>query len=101
MYNQGDTITFILDYTIDDVPLEEYEANEIEFSIGAKRYTLSGGDIAIDETTGKYAVSISQSDSLTLDSVANYQIRIQKNGEVVSSEIDWILLGRTISKTEI
>lgn len=101
MYNQGDTITFLLDYTIDETPLSEYNPDEIEFSIGEKRYTLTNGDIGIDESSGKYAVSLSQADSFNMGNVTKYQIRIKKDGEVVSSGVERILLGSSISRTEI
>lgn len=101
MYNQGDTISILLDYTIDDVSLVEYEPDEIEFYIGGNRYTLTGGDIAYDTVEEKYAVRIEQSESFEFSNVTKYQIRIQKGGNVVSSGIQRMLIGASISRTVI
>ena len=50
--NSGDTVKIILNYTVDGVPISEGAFDEIEFSIGRKRYTLSDEEIAWDEAAG-------------------------------------------------
>lgn len=98
-YNRGDTMELILDYVVDGIPLEEYEPAEIEFSIGPKRYTLTDGDITIDEDTGKYMVFVSQEDTFAMsNNVTEYQLRVKKGIEVGSESIQRIPIGRTISK---
>ena len=99
MYNQGDTITFILDYTVNDASLVSYNPDEIEFCIGDKTYTKTDGDIAIDSDSGKYAVNIGQADSFDFDRTTKYQIRIKKGSVVVSSSIERMIIGDSISRT--
>lgn len=99
-YNKGDTITLLLEYTINETPLEEYEADEIEFCIGSDRFLLSDGDIEIDEATGKYAIHISQEQTFAMSPQSWYQIRIRKGAEVVSSAMQLLGVGGSIS-TEV
>lgn len=56
--NKGDTITIFLNYTVDGVPIAENDFDEIEFSIGSKRYTLTGEDIVWDESAGAYKIAL-------------------------------------------
>ena len=98
MYNQGDTITLILDYTVDSVPLVDYNPDEIEFSLGEKQYTMSGNAISIDSVSGKYAVNIGQADSFELEGSTKYQIRIKKSGQVISSKEKRMVIGDSISR---
>ena len=43
--NKGDTINIYLNYTLDGDPITEGSLDEIEFTIGSHRYTLTGGEI--------------------------------------------------------
>lgn len=96
-YNNGDTLQLLLDYTVNGDPLEEYEPDEIEFCIGDNRFLLSDGTVSIDEATGKYSVSVSQSESFLLSALTWYQIRIRKGTEVISSGMDKLNIGPSIS----
>lgn len=100
-YNHGDTIELLLDLTVDDIPLEEFGADEIEFYIGPNRYLLSDGDMEIDPELGKYKIFLTQEATFALDSVAEYQIRIRKGIDVVSGSISKVKIGPTISKIVI
>lgn len=54
MANRGDTLPIVLDYTINGTPIEEWDLDEIEFTLGSRQFLLSKGDITQDPTTGKY-----------------------------------------------
>lgn len=100
--NNGDALPIILDYTVNDVPLEEYGVDEIEVYFGDNRYLLSKGEITIDEETGKYCFFLSQLQSFRLPNMyAEYQVRIKKGNEVASMNIDKVYIGRSISREEI
>ena len=99
--NKGDTITIYLNYTVDGAPISEGQFDEIEFSIGRKRYTLSDEEIAWDEAAGAYSITLDQEDTFALSGDNRYQIRLKKDGEVVSSGISVLTIGRSISKRVI
>lgn len=99
--NKGDTITIYLNYTVDGVPIAENDFDEIEFSIGSKRYTLTDEDIVWDESAGAYKIALSQDDTFSLGYDNRYQIRLKKDSTVVSSGISVLSLGPTISKETI
>lgn len=99
--NKGDTITIYLNYTVDGVPIAENDFDEIEFSIGSKRYTLTGEDIVWDESAGAYKVALSQADTFALGYDSRYQVRLKKDNTVISSGISVLSLGPTISKETI
>ena len=100
--NRGDTIDITLDYTIDGTPIEDADLDEIEFSIGTKRYTLSGEDFTTDPVTGKYKLFIDQADAFALGrSALQYQVRFRKGDIVISTDIDKLIIGATISTTVI
>ncbi len=100
--NRGDTLTIVLDYTVDGAPIEQGQFDEIEFSIGSKRYTLTGEDITWDESLGKYTLFIGQNDSFAIgNNSASYQVRFRKGTEVVSTDINRLAIGGTISTTII
>lgn len=101
MANRGDTYPIILDYTVNDVPLEDAELDEIEFYYGDNRYLLSTGDITLDEETGKYTVFVDQVQSFGLDDRTQYQIRVRKGVIVSSPKIDKIKIGEAISREVI
>lgn len=97
--NRGDTLDILLAYTVDGEPIHEGDFDEIEFSIGAKRYTLTDGDITWDEEQG-YIISIGQEDTLDMGR-AEYQVRFKKGSKVISSSVNTLTLGKSISKTVI
>lgn len=43
--NAGDTLTLYLDYTVDGEQITEGQFDEIEVSIGSKRYLLTDNEI--------------------------------------------------------
>lgn len=97
--NRGDTLDIVLAYTVDGEPIQEGDFDEIEFSIGSKRYTLTDGDITWDEGEG-YIISIGQEDTLDMGR-AEYQVRFKKGSKVISSSVNTLILGKSISKTVI
>ena len=101
MANKGDTLTIFLNYTVDGVPIAEDDFDEIEFCLGAKRFTLSHEDIVWDDNAGAYKISLSQADTLALDATNRYQIRLKKDSTVVSSGISVLSFGPSISKETI
>lgn len=101
-WNWGDTLDIILDYTIDGVPIEDADLDEMEFSIGPKRYTLAGEDFTIDPVTGKYRLFISQTDSFALGKAPiPYQFRCRKGENVGSTDKEYMYPGETISQEVI
>lgn len=99
--NKGDTSYITLDYTVDGTPLEEYDADEIEFYIGSSQYRLSTGDIVLDPETNKYIIFLTQNNTFKFDKSTSYQIRIRKNEFVVSDNIRKLRFGDVISRTVI
>ena len=99
--NSGDTIEILLNYTIDGQPIRQGDFDEIEFSIGTMRYTLTGGDIVWDSEQNAYIVNLPQKDTLALAGTNPYQTRLKKDGKVVSSGIKIIKIGESISTVEI
>lgn len=97
--NRGDTLDIVLAYTVDGEPIQEGDFDEIEFSIGSKRYTLTDGDITWDEGEG-YIISIGQEDTIDMGR-AEYQVRFKKGSKVISSSVNTLILGKSISKTVI
>lgn len=97
--NRGDTLDIVLAYTVDGEPIQEGDFDEIEFSLGSKRYTLTDGDITWDEGEG-YIISIGQEDTLDMGR-AEYQVRFKKGSKVISSSVNTLILGKSISKTVI
>lgn len=97
--NRGDTLDIVLAYTVDGEPIQQGDFDEIEFSIGSKRYTLTDGDITWDEEHG-YIISIGQEDTLDMGR-AEYQVRFKKGSKVISSSVNTLILGKSISKTVI
>ena len=94
--NQGDTIHLILDYKVNDTPLEQANPDEIEVYIGDHRYTLTDGDIVIEG--GKYGIDLSQEDTFAIQRGAAFQLRVKIGSEVGSTTIEWIPIGKAISK---
>ena len=96
--NSGDTIKIVLDYTIDGAPIREGDVDELEFTLGTKRYTLSNNDISWDNSLSAYTVFISQQDSLKLSKRPMYQLRIKIGEDVISSQRNVLILGDSLSK---
>ena len=100
--NEGDTLKIILNYTVDGQPIEENQFDEIEFSIGNKRYTLASG-VTWDSGISKYTIFISQADSFALGTYMGrngfvyYQLRLRSGVDVVSTKKKKLFLGDTIS----
>lgn len=95
--NSGDTIKIVLNYTVGGEPLTQDFSGELEFCIGTKRYLLSNGGIVWDGEA--FCVTLSQEDTIALRGTSDYQIRIKDaDGNVVSSGIKKLVLGRSISK---
>ena len=104
--NEGDTLKIILAYTVDGQPIEEGQFDEIEFSIGNKRYTLEDG-VVWDSELGMYTIFISQADSFAIGlykgakDFTNYQLRLRQGVWVASTKIKKLFLGETISNNII
>lgn len=101
MANHGDTLKVILDYIVDGAPLAESNCDEIEFSIGSKRYTLTGGTVVLDPGTNFYTVALSQEDTFALKDANKYQLRVKKGTSVGSSPALTMVFGGTISTTKL
>ena len=105
--NAGDTLTVVLDYQINDTPIEQMDnIEEIEFMFNDSQYLLSTGGVYLDSETSKYVVDINQDASIGLDSVcqrqtSEMQVRFKIDGEVISDDIYKIHVGRTLSKNII
>ena len=101
MANRGDTLPIILDYTINGIPIEDWNLDEIEFSLGSRQFTLSHEDIVLDPVENKYTLLVGQATSLKLGGQTRYQVRFKKDGEVTSSDIGYIKIGASLSTTTI
>lgn len=97
-FNKGDAFPIELDYFVNGVPIEDAELDEIEVTIGSRSFTLTGGDIQIDEETGKYSLILDQATTFSLGKVASFQVRFKKDGEVTSTDEETIRIGRSLSK---
>lgn len=96
--NRGDTVQILLQYTVEGEAIQEGEFDEIEFSIGSKRFTLTDGDIVWDSEQEAYTIQLSQEDTIALPGVQKYQVRFKKDGKVISSDIDTVEFGKSISE---
>ena len=97
--NRGDTLYLELDYTVNGLPIQEGDWDEIEFRLGSNRYLLSEGDIEWDSEIGKYVIFADQEDTFKLiGNVFEYQIRLRKGKEVVSDDVQRAAIGKTISQ---
>ena len=95
---QGDTITLLLDYQLNGVPLNDVgDIQEMELQInkqgGSKaiKKLLSSGEIekgTLETTNGTYTgyyVRLSQSETFSLGASLSCQLRVKKDDEVGSS----------------
>ena len=114
LFNEGDTVKLLLDYTINGSPMVEGDYDEIEFQINPQCSTnaikklLSKNEIVwgtatyvednvTHEFTG-YMCDLDQEDTFKIrDGVADCQLRVLIDGEVGSSEISALDLGNALS----
>ena len=96
--NHGDTIKLILAYTVDEEPITEGQFDEIEFTIGDKRFTLDDG-VVWDSNEGAYTVFLTQEDTFAMPYSVPYQVRLKKGAEVASHKFGTLDLGATLSRT--
>lgn len=99
--NKGDTINIYLNYTLDGNPILEGDLDEIEFTIGSNRYTLTGGDIVWDDNASLYMVKMPQQDTFNLKSTTRYQLRVRQGDDVGSTDVEEADLGDVLSKVVI
>ena len=100
MANKGDTLPILINYKIDGTPIEEANLDEIEFTLGNAHYTLTDNDISLDAETGKYCLCLSQETTLELNNISPFHIRFKKGTAVASTDIDFIIIGDSLS-TEV
>lgn len=97
----GDSFVLLLDYTANNIPLVEFEPDEIEFYFGKYRFLLTEGNITLDQDLNKYSVFIDQEMTFNLGAFVDYQIRIKKGIFVSAFCVGLVELGDTISKEVI
>lgn len=100
-FNKGDAFPIELDYSVNGVPIEDADLDEIELTIGGHSFKLSTEDIEIDPITGKYTVFLPQATTFKLGSGAHYQVRFKKGSAVGSTNIETLRIGETLSTTVI
>ena len=94
---KGQTALIRLDYTVNQEPLADYDADELEFTFGNVTRLLTDNGIYYDATEDTLCTSLSQEDTLDLPTAAAYQLRILKDGEVTPSKIGYELIGESLS----
>lgn len=94
--NKGDALLIELDYTVNGEALQEGEWDDIEFSLNSKSYSLSNGDIYWDGEA--YVCYLSEADTFDLRFTNIYQLRLAKDGYVISSPITTWRVGGVLSK---
>lgn len=99
MVNHGDTIYIELNYTVNGLPLNEYTWDDIEFMFGSLRFSLTGNTVAYDETDHCYYVFITQQQTFSLPDIIEYQLRLYKDNEVISTKVQRMPLGKVLSTT--
>ena len=95
---RGQTVLFRLDYTVNDEPLIDFSADDLEWTFGGVSYFLSNGDIYFDPDEQAYCVFLSQERTFALSDTATYQLRILKDGEVTPSRIEFMYIGESLSE---
>lgn len=99
--NRGDTLDITLNYTINGQPIEQGQFSEIEVYIGENRYTLTGNDIEWDSEQNAYVLFVDQEDSFKLTNKTEYQVRFKIGTRVISSNVKYMAIGKTLSNTVI
>lgn len=94
--NKGDALLIELDYTVNGESLQEGEWDDIEFALNDKSYSLSNGDIYWDGEA--YVCYLSEADTFDLRFTNIYQLRLAKDGYVISSPITTWRVGGVLSK---
>ena len=94
--NKGDALLLELDFNVNGEALQEGEWDDIELVLGSHSYTLSNGDIYWDGET--YVVFLSQEDSFKLNFTNMYQLRLLKDGFVISSKPMKMKVGGCLSR---
>ncbi len=94
---RGQTALIRLEYTVNEEPLADFTADELEFTFGAEKYYLSDGGIYFNDEEQAYCVFITQEQSFALPLVVSYQLRILKDGEVAPSDIEYMSIGDSLS----
>lgn len=97
--NKGDALLIELDYTVNGEALKEGEWDDIEFALNSKSYSLSNGDIYWDGEA--YVCYLSEADTFDLRFTNIYQLRLAKDGYVISSPITQWRVGGVLSKKYI
>ena len=101
MAHSGDSLPIVLAIDVDDVPAEDAQLDEIKFTMGEKEYTLTGGDIVLDETLGKYTLLVGENDTLNLSGTVPYQVFVAKGDSTGSTDIDYVTIGASLPHTKV
>lgn len=103
--NRGDAQKVVLTINVDDEPITENYADEIELTFNRDgnlhniRKTLSNNQITWNSTLEQYEVFLSQEDTFKMVEGDNpVQLRVLKDGVVISSNIMTFILGGVNSK---
>jgi len=99
--NRGDTLYIELDYTVNGEPLKDGEWDEIEFSFGENRFLLSDGTVEWNPDAEKYCIWVDQSQSFNLNTRTEYQLRLRKGRDVISTKTKRVTIGDSISREVI
>ena len=100
--NQGDALYIALDYKVNGESITENQFDEIEFCIGENRYLLSEGQIVWNEDAQKYYIFVNQLETFKLQrNPIEYQLRLRKGEEVISTPVEKLTVGKTISTKRI
>jgi len=96
--NKGDTVHLQLDYRINGDPLQNNAYDEIEFMLSGMRFSLSEGRIYWHDLEELYCIDLTQEETMRLLAESPYQIRIKIDGEVISSDISKLEVGKSLSR---
>ena len=103
--NRGDATVISLDITIDDEPIEQDYADDVEVTFNPQcgsncvQKSLKDETIYWDATTSKYLMFLTQEDTYKLKTGANtVQLRVLKDDIVTSTAINTFFLGNVNSK---
>lgn len=98
--NRGDTANISLDISIDDAPIAEGYADDIEVTFNPNQSpycvmkSLKNGGISWDAESAKYVMRLAQSDTFKLRTGENgWQVRLLIGDDVMSSDIQTIEIG--------
>lgn len=94
---KGQTALIRLAYTVNQEPLADCDADELEFTFGNVTRLFTDDGIYYDETEDALCIFLTQEDTLALPTAAAYQLRILMDGEVTPSKIGYELIGDCLS----